>query len=91
MSAEREAVGYTLGDDYSLVKSFSSPQPVYEITPEQEALRLRIQENAEALRAIQEEARTLAAECKHPVWNDTGGFIYYTRNCFICGKHIDDI
>jgi len=91
VSAEREPIGYTLGDDYSLVKDFSSPQPVYEITPEQEALKLRIQENAEALKAIQTHAHALASACKHPIWNDTGGFIYYTRRCFICDKHIDDI
>ena len=91
MTDDKQPIGYTLGDDYSKVNDFSRSQPVYEITPEQEALKLRIQENAEALKAIQEEARALANACKHPIWNDTGGFLYYERRCFICDQHIDDI
>lgn len=94
-SEKKTPFGYSLGPDYaSAPKGFPHKVEFIEIdalTPEQELLRLRIQEAREASKTIKTELEAALEACKHPVFNDRDGFIYITRHCLICDAHIDDV
>lgn len=96
-ATKKPPLGYSLGDDYEKAEK-GGPKAVFveihALTPEQEQVKHRIEEAREALKlaeSIQAELKAALEQCKHPVFNDRDGWLYYCRDCFICGAHIDDI
>lgn len=92
-------IGFTLGPVYLQgTDATPQPQPVSELTPEQDRLKKRIETAKTALAKVDQERANLTAdfkravsECQHPVFNDTDAYPWYLRTCFICGCHIDTI
>lgn len=90
-------IGYTLGPKYpSGSDATPKPQPVFELTPEQERLKERVEAAQAALKQVEQERTNLnadiekaKAECSHPVFFDTDNYPWYDRSCLICGRHID--
>lgn len=93
------ALGYTLGPVYPKgTGATPQPQPVSELTPEQDRLKERVETAKAALARVEQERANLKAdiekaisECQHPVFNDEDAYPWYHRTCFICGCHIDTI
>jgi hypothetical protein len=93
----KKIIGYTLGPDHFAAGN-PKPQPVHAFTDAQQAfitkltkMEARIAKLEETLKKASAARVALTATCKHPVFIDTAAFLYDSRACAVCGKHLEDL